>query len=111
MKEDKVKQFMKSHQQKIDDDGFTTRLSNQLNTYPSLKKANKRTFYIALIVPVFFLLAVILVGLLGGWDILLINMKYTRLHGINSLWYALSSLILIFMSALTLFTLNWKETY
>ena len=101
---------MKSHEQKIGNDGFTTRLYNQLNAYPSPKKANKRALYITPIVFACFLLAVIVIGLLGGWDILWINIKNTQINGI-SLWYALASLILTFISVLTLLTLIWKRNY
>lgn len=111
MKEDKIKDFMKLHQQKMGDDGFTKKLFPQLDVYPAPQKTSKKPLYITLIVPACVLLAIILVAVLGGWDVLLSNMKYTRLNGMNPLWYVLSSVILTFLSGLTLFTLNWKETY
>ncbi|MDR1055762.1 MAG: hypothetical protein LBL90_08075 [Prevotellaceae bacterium] len=111
MKKDSVRDFMKAQRQKIDDDGFTAKLAARLEYYPVPQKANRKSFYIALIAPAFFLLAVLAIALLDGWDILIVHLKNNPFDGLNILWPALASLTLLLSSGLTILAINWKETY
>ena len=111
MKKDNVKNFIKTHRQEIADDGFNAKLSARLDVCPVLQKTNKKSLYVALIVPAFFLLAVLVIALFGGWEIFISNLKHTRFEGLNLLWFGFAFLLLSLLSWLTTLTVNWKETY
>ena len=102
---------MKTHRQKIADDGFNAKLSAQLDVCPVLQKTNKKSLYVALIVPAFFLLAVLVIALFGGWEIFIGNLKYTRFEGLNLLWFGFVFLLFSLLSWITVLTANWKESY
>jgi len=111
MKKDKVGNFMKTHRQEIADNGFSAKLSARLDCYPAPQKTNKKPLYVALIVPAFFLLAVLVIALFGGWEIFISNLKYTRFEGLNLLWFGFAFLLFSLLSWLTTLTVNWKEIY
>jgi hypothetical protein len=71
MKKDNIPQFMQTHKQHIEDNGFSEKLAAQLSYYPQTRKPDIRKTAVALIVPCCSLLAVWLVSLLGGWQVFL----------------------------------------
>jgi TRAP-type C4-dicarboxylate transport system permease small subunit len=71
MKKDNITRFIQAHKQHIDDNGFSEKLAAQLKYYPQARKASVRKTCLALVVPCCSLLAVWLILLLGGWQVVL----------------------------------------
>ncbi len=111
MKKDSVKDFMKTHQQKMEDERFKSKLAARLEFCPAPKKVEKKSSYIAFIPLVGFFLAILVIWLVGGLDVYIRNMTYTRLHGLNILWPTLTSLLMLFLSWLIIQTINWEKSY
>jgi len=100
---------MKAHRQPIADNGFEARLANRLECYPAHTTKENKLSYLKFITPTCLLLAILAIGLLGGWQLIISHLKHYSFNP-YLLWTAIVSLAILILF-ITFYWLSTKKKF